>query len=85
MADLEDVITDHALVRFIERVKGIPLDDVRQEMRDLCRRYVDSGALQASIDGYWWQFRAGRVVTILPSKARPEFLLGRRMCSQSKT
>jgi hypothetical protein len=84
MKHLEDAITDHALVRYLERVKGIPLDDVRQEMRDLCWRYVDSGAVQAQIDGFWWQFRAGRVVTILPRKASPDFLLGKRLCSTSR-
>lgn len=73
---IELVISDHALVRYIERIKGVPLDEYRDEIR----------ALAAAGQSSAWDrempalvIEAGNtVVTVLTENMRPK-KVGRRL------
>lgn len=66
-------ISDHALVRYIERVKGESLDAIRQEIADAisenrARRIPDSGY----DDGLMFVLEIGTVITVLTPAYRPK-------------
>lgn len=61
-------ISDHALIRYLERVAGVSLEIVRAEMRDLVRDAIDAGATRAVVDGYSYEMdpRSRTVITVYP-------------------
>lgn len=61
-------ITDHALVRFLERVRGFNLDAERQAIRDICRG-MDSGTVKAR--GHLFEVKGRAVVTVAPDSGMP--------------
>ena len=64
-------ILDHALVRFIERVKGVSLDEYRQELSDIADGLAWGDERAPPEDGGFlmvaWK---GRLKTILPPGSR---------------
>lgn len=70
------IVTDHALVRFLERAGGLPVDDLRAALaQSLTRAARAAGVLCASeyrilADGLVYVVANGRVVTILPGETR---------------
>lgn len=61
-------ITDHALVRYLERVRGFNLDRERQAIRDVCRG-VDSGTIKSN--GHLFEVKGRAVVTVTPDSGIP--------------
>lgn len=61
-------ISDHALIRYLERVAGISLETVRAEVSDLVRDAMDAGATRVTIAGCIYELdpRARAVITVLP-------------------
>lgn len=82
MRDAEDFVTDHALVRWLERVGGIDMAYFRREIAERCKDLLDSGASGGWVDDHWCVIRDGNVVTFRPAKAdtynHDERKLGRR-------
>lgn len=46
------VVSDHAILRFIERVYGLDLEPVRQKIAEKAQRAADAGAASIIIDGF---------------------------------
>ncbi|MEP0323267.1 hypothetical protein [Bauldia litoralis] len=69
-------ISDHALVRFIERYKGVSLDDYRKEMTAAIERHKSDQVAPGGTyeDGFLFVVQAmtvpPRVVTVLPPNWR---------------
>jgi hypothetical protein len=61
-------VTDHALVRFLERVRGFKFDRERNEIAKTCAG-VENGSVKAY--GCIYEVKDGSVVTIVPETERP--------------
>ena len=59
-------VTDHAIVRYLERVQGWNIEMVREHIADLTCAAIEVGASAKIIDGFAYKFTNGRVVTIMP-------------------
>jgi hypothetical protein len=62
-------VTDHCVVRYLERVLNLDVEGVRDRIRDECRNAIDAGATSLKMESYQYQFaREGKtVVTVTPS------------------
>ena len=59
------VVTDHALVRWLERVYELDVDALRERiLTDKVKTALKTGAHRAIIDGLEYGFSDGRITTI---------------------
>lgn len=58
-------VTDHALLRWLERVHGIDIDFFRQQLLDETRDYIATGAATVRKDGVVYIFKNGKLITVL--------------------
>lgn len=65
---MKPFVTDHALVRYLERVRGFDLSKERQAIAALCDG-ITNGTVKR--DGCKYEIVAGRVVTIAPDCGYP--------------
>lgn len=61
-------VTDHALVRFLERVRGFSFDRERGQIQDICRG-TTTGTIKAF--GCLFEVEDGAVITIVPENTTP--------------
>lgn len=65
-------VTDHALVRYLERVLGFDIEALKQEMitarTESLIRTLGDGWYPA--DGHWLRVQEGKVVTVVTSRKR---------------
>lgn len=68
--ELRDLVSDHALVRYLERVRGFDFDPIRAEILSDGRRVavqaMGQGRLPIGSDGLDLVVASGRVVTVAP-------------------
>ena len=57
-------ITDHALIRYLERVKGVDVDALRSEIGQLVVRGAEQGACGVKVAGFTYRIEEGCVVTV---------------------
>lgn len=62
----EPIITDHALIRWLERVQGIDLTVFRDEIAAITRRGVAAGACSVTKDHFRYCLVGATVVTVKP-------------------
>lgn len=65
MSEREIIVTDHALVRYLERVQGFDLEPVRQAILAIARK-AGASANSISFGGFTYALKEGRVTTIIP-------------------
>lgn len=70
-------VTDHAVLRYLERVKGIDIDAVRNELGQVVDTAVRMGAGAAVVDGIKYVLNERTIVTCTAVKEAP--LRGRAM------
>lgn len=64
-------VTDHAVLRYLERVKGMDIDAVRRDIGRLVDLACDHpDATGIVIDGWSYKLRNGHVTTVAP-RCRP--------------
>ena len=65
-------VTDHALVRWIERVGGVDLETFREAIRDDVRNAIEAGAVTVEVAGFRYSLnpRERSVLTVLEAKGR---------------
>lgn len=56
-------ITEHALLDYLERVRGFSFDKEREEIRKICKD-TTTGTVKAA--GHQFEIRDGRLITITP-------------------
>lgn len=70
MSHLPKIITEHAVVRYMERKYGADFSIVREEMMTPgLRAAIDNGAAKYVHDGFEFVIAGKRVVTVKPVKA----------------
>ncbi|TDE40947.1 hypothetical protein [Antarcticimicrobium sediminis] len=69
-------ITDHAVVRYLERVKGVDIDALRSQIGRKVDLAIEMGANGAVSGGFVYRIEAGRVVTVV-QHSQPERKTGR--------
>lgn len=76
----EVIISDHALIRYIERYLDVDLNPVRQQIRDKTQKAIEAGAMSIQIDGFLFTIAPQQrtVVTILTPEQRRNQYAGTR-------
>lgn len=64
-------VTDHALVRYLDRVGGFQIEALRQSMAARLQPFADTGACSVVMDGHVYMIgrtdpRGPSVITVLP-------------------
>lgn len=67
----EPLVSDHAVLRELQRARGIDVEAVRRQIAAKVRRGVAQGACGVLVDGLRYVIRNGTVVTILHSAGPP--------------
>jgi hypothetical protein len=69
-------ITDHALIRWLDRAHGIDMEDMRARLAELAQPYAAAAVKHAFVGGVWFVFENGALVTVVENKPRPEAVCG---------
>lgn len=73
-------ITDHAIVRWIERVYGVDIDDVRDDITRACAGAASAGATKISAHGVTIVLKhdsvQSHVVTVQPAESPNQAMVG---------
>lgn len=64
-------VTDHAVLRYLQRVKGIDVDAARLELGHVVDRAIEAGAGATVIDGIRYVLDEITVITCTPVKIVP--------------
>lgn len=73
---IPSAITDHAVIRYLERVQGVDIQAVRLEIASRVANGLEKGACGVLLDGMEYRIVDGHVVTV--QKARyPDKRTGR--------
>lgn len=60
-------VSDHAVLRYLERVQGVDVERIRREIGARVDQAVDLGACGIIIEGYSYKIEDGVVTTVLPA------------------
>lgn len=61
-------VTDHALIRWLERVHGIPMEEFRKKLADVVRPSIKAGAIGLQRDGMLYTLVGPTLVTVTPGR-----------------
>jgi len=76
-------VSDHALIRYLERVYKLDVELVRRELGRKIDRTFREGACAVTIDGYTYRVADGTVTTVLLA-SRPDLRLGRQRAERGE-
>lgn len=62
------VVTDHALIRWLQRARGIDMEGLRDALAEIAQPHVDAGVRTICQDGLWFRYENERLVTIVETK-----------------
>jgi hypothetical protein len=65
-------VTDHALLRYLERARGIDVELIRSYISLLCAPAANAGAINYHRDDVTYVFKKGHVVTVMAGDMRPK-------------
>jgi|GEM_PF-1130611 len=58
-------VSDHAVLRYLQRVAGVDVEGIRNRIWEQSRAAVSAGANRATVGGIQYRFSSGRVVTVV--------------------
>ena len=61
-------VSDHALVRYLERIKGIDVEAIREEIWQQCQHAANLGATGFRVNGAFFNFHNGNVATCMTAE-----------------
>jgi hypothetical protein len=64
-------VTDHAVLRYLERVQGYNIDALRQHISKTCEAVAALGGTCVRAEGVRFEISNGRVVTVTPDRQTP--------------
>jgi hypothetical protein len=64
------LVSDHALLRWMERVYDIDINGLRAQLAELVRPAGQSGAKSFVHEGHEYVFRRGQLVTVVKDSAK---------------
>lgn len=71
MKQIPSIVTDHALVRYLERVYGVDMDGLRRRIEKITEEGRDMGAAAVNCDGVSYTLSSnGRVITVNGTQGR---------------
>ena len=70
-------VSDHAVIRYLERVKGIDIESLRREIGRRVDRAAELGATGCILDGFEYRMKDGAVTTVVVA-SRPDVRCGRQ-------
>lgn len=62
---MKNIVTDHALLRWMERIRGMNLDMMRAEIALTCADALQAGATSLITPEGTFVFDGGKIVTVL--------------------
>ncbi len=62
------IVTDHALVRYLERALGLNLNTARWAIEHAVREAAEAGASSVRVGGLTYVLQEGRVTTIIDGR-----------------
>lgn len=65
------VVTDHCLVRYLQRAMGLDVEMVRAHIMAICGGAAAFGATAVRAEGLKFEIVRGRVVTVVPDQQGP--------------
>lgn len=68
------IVTDHAVLRYLERVQGQPIEQVREHIRKTCEAAAALKATCVRAEGARFEIVDNRVVTVAPDGLQPSKL-----------
>ena len=71
MAKTRIPVSDHAVLRYLERVCAIDTDAIRQRIHRDVRQAAANGASGVTVNGIRYRLRDGVVVTVIVPSAAP--------------
>lgn len=69
-------ITEHAIVRYLERAMGFNIEAVREHIAGICGRAAAAGAVCVRTEGLRFEISNNTVTTVTPDRVAPS-LTGR--------
>lgn len=57
-------VTDHAIIRYLERVEGMDIEGLRRKIGHRVARGIELGASGVVLDGICYKLREGEVCTV---------------------
>lgn len=70
MTDRRAIITDHAMLRYLEQVEGVDIAAVRAKLAARLDEAVRMGASAVTIDGHQFRFSDVYCTTVVPRHMR---------------
>lgn len=71
-------VSDHAVIRYLERVQGVDVEAIRAEIGRVCQSGVEyPGASGVVVGGFRFKIKEGVVTTVLDA-SRPDVRTGRQ-------
>lgn len=64
-------VTDHALIRYLERAMGLNIEIVREHIAGICRGPAAIGAVSVRSEGVRFEIRNNTVLTVAPDRQNP--------------
>ena len=64
-------VTDHAIVRYLERAMGLNIDLVREHILTICGGAAAFGAVSVRAEGLRFEINRGKIVTVTPDHLLP--------------
>jgi hypothetical protein len=65
-------VSDHAVLRYLERISGVDVEGIRQRIWAQTRSAVGMQAKKTTVGGITFVIRNGHVITVLSAAAHPE-------------
>jgi len=64
-------VTDHVVLQYLNRVRGIDVEQIRNLIAETCKSAVAAGAAGVTNDGFHYVVKGNAVITVLPRGAKP--------------
>lgn len=76
-------VTDHAVLRYLERHHGLNMELIRSHIQDICSAPAAFGATAVRAEGVKFEIANNRVVTVVPDGAEPSKITRDRAARKS--
>lgn len=64
-------VTDHAVLRYLERAMGLNIEVVREHILAVCGGAAAFGAVSVRAEGLRFEIRSGAITTVTPDHVLP--------------
>jgi hypothetical protein len=72
------LVTDHAIVRYLERVGGFDIDGLRHQIARRCESGASVGASSVIVEGFAFLIGDGQVITVVHAETMKKRRIRRR-------